>query len=432
MVFKTAASVATTVDTLMATARAYDIEYKGFFSNHTSWLVVPSARCGVSAETITERLAWYNSRLEKVDPQAPITTDLNTAVNLENTGYQQLLAFFDARLAEEVAKQKDTRSAIDTVVSEHLPRISHGCIGAAFHPILELGAGVEGLSTHLTANGLAYMTTRCWGSQDTATIKYSESADLLTPLSQWCADTLSEEGQKNLRDVLSGAVEGVKWEIGAFQKRMLWCLKNLETLQQHSVVMPTDAPAENASKAELMQHYGLDGAVLLASAAVVASKNEFFVVHGLTSLWAVRAIIQNTPSLPHAQRCELVSSWARGYFCAFAAQLLPGANEMLPGFAFLSNNDVQGFVAHYGKGGEEGADAWETLAEDAAERYWKEEHILKPVWMLREMAGELPEAVRPVLFAAAKHLVNYVPEDAGDNGAYFPKENTLRFAKVQL
>ena len=430
-----AESVSAVVERLATKAREYDIEYDGFFSNHAAWMIVPNVRCGVSEEVVCERLAWYSTKLHPAAVVSAVrafsSAELDAAVNGENRNFSAMRAFYDAEIAAETARQGgNTAAALDVIVSQHLPRAARGCIGAALHAILELGVGVEGASSILTANGLAYVTTRSWREHDVHKTEYAPEANLLTPLRAWCEDVLKESGKAELRHAWD-TIGHIPWPIGAFQQRMLRCLQSLTTLTQHSVVLPASAPT--CDVAGLPKHYGLDDAFLLAAVAVKQSNNEFFVVHGLTSLWAVRQVLLNVPSLSHEARCEMVGSWTRGFFCAFAAEALPGAANLLPCFSLIESHDVAALVSQYGRDpAAEGPETWDAVVRVAAEQYWKEEHILKAIWMLRETARELPAAVEAVLFATAYHLAHFVAEDFGVNARAHPEENTLRFAKVEI
>eukprot|EP01064_Diplonema_japonicum_P012857 TRINITY_DN2020_c2_g2_i1.p1 TRINITY_DN2020_c2_g2~~TRINITY_DN2020_c2_g2_i1.p1 ORF type:complete len:390 (+),score=85.69 TRINITY_DN2020_c2_g2_i1:53-1222(+) len=383
-----ASAVVETVEKLLLEQRKHGIEYQGFLANHVHWVAMVYTRSGFSEEEVRKHIDNYNARIDYPETSpAETVQDPEKLISDDGKNHETLTACFDKELEETILKEGSTEKGIATFTAARLPAVVKGVGAAAFHPILLLGLGVEGRIPNAVASGLAYMYCRTWREHDDVDVMIGDEKALFTTLKTWSAEVAPKL-------VLSGS----------FRKRELEVHR---VLLEHSCVVPGEEQLIPA----------LHDMFIFAAAALLASENEFFILHGLTSLWSMYHVV--VQDIPRALRAELVGSWLRAFFAAFAAQKFPGLEVALSVLEFLSNKDYTGMVKSLPQPPPEAS--WEACIAKSA-TYHDEEHCIKAIWMLREVVPLCPPEVEPLLLHAAHRVATHTPEDRGGAKA------TLRFA----
>ena len=406
MMSRPSSEIRSEAEQIMRELRKYYIEYGSGLSNHIAWVVLSQLKCNVSVDEVRIRAARYaNQKLELCSDfpksSAVITNDnIDSFVNPYRENMDALTAFFDS----EVEKH-----GIEQSVQKHLPRVTRGCGGAVFHPILQLGLGVESQSPCLVAEGLAYMHARCWREADRQEIDFSSNQNLLETIQQWCEITVATKDSIQ-SECFDDQYYSPAPDVNKFQLKTIGCLTGLKAFKS-----PLKLPKEEDIRSELLRMF------LFASNVITASGNNFVVVHGLTSLWSCWQMIENV-TMPYEQQCEIVGSWMRGFFAAFVCQGLPGFSEVVRVLGCFINNDSSKVIVN-----SDGIEfnTWNDVINTSIP--YDEEHILKAIWMMREMKEHYDDDIANYIFLnTANHLAYDVPKDLVGK----PDGNSLTFSSI--
>ncbi|MDJ0675077.1 MAG: questin oxidase family protein [Calothrix sp. MO_167.B42] len=313
-------------------ARQWDIEYGGYLSNHIThnWVVMGAAGASDAQmqwweDLYTFKLAEKPAR-EPGDLEPPLVplpdqveiTDENWRDRLESNreAYPAYRDFFDARVA---------KLGVSTVLREYLPALLPGLAGAALHPVIHTGWGFEANHADMICDGLAYMATLY---QPLAT-----DTGHTPPNALWSSDAagpieaslifLSKASKSDLSRI---DLEASKTE--PYQK-----LKRGEF--QHRIIAFNDPKLPLGAALNAAAPLGLPGveeplnnaieemAVTIA-AALRGSDNEFFVLHGLTSLHAILSLV---PHLEANDQRLALAYWWRAAMATMVSQDLPGLSQ---------------------------------------------------------------------------------------------------------
>eukprot|EP01060_Flectonema_neradi_P019742 TRINITY_DN270_c0_g1_i1.p1 TRINITY_DN270_c0_g1~~TRINITY_DN270_c0_g1_i1.p1 ORF type:complete len:439 (+),score=95.72 TRINITY_DN270_c0_g1_i1:123-1319(+) len=386
--------------------RKYCIEYDGNLSNHMAWVVVSLLRNNVEPAEVRTRADRYATR-RKLDlvadlpkSDAVITCDnINTFVNPYLKDIDALIEFFD--------KEVDSHG-MEESIRTHLPRVIRGCGAAVFHPILQVGLGIESRSPALVSEGLAYMHARSWREADQQQIDASGHQSLFETIQKWCDITIAT------KDTIQSECFDKQFysptpNTNKFQLKTLGCLTGLEAFKS-----PLRLPKEEDLRSELLSMF------LFVSEVIVLSGNNFVVVHGLTSLWACITTIEKA-KLPYEHQCELVASWMRGFLSAYLVQGLPGFSEVVSLLRCFINGDLSNIIKPTNTLPE--THNWDTAIQTAIP--YDEEHILKAIWMMRDLKQYFPSDISDRLFLnTAFHLAYDMPKEHVGT----PEGNSLTFS----
>ncbi len=316
----------------LAGSRCWDIEYGGYLSNHLShnWLVMSAV--GASEADMQWWQDLYTNRLaEKPAREAgdlePARAWANDQVAITQSNWRQHFQttriafpayrdFFDARIAE---------LGLSATLRATLPPLLPGLAGAALHPLIHTGWGAEANSALMVAEGLAYMAT--------AHQPLASDGRHAPPSPLWSPDTavpvtaavafLSDAKGRGLARVAQEASETEAYRqlrLGRFQPRLIAfddpALPLGAALNQ---IGPLGLPAATEPLTDTIEEM-----TALLAAALCGSDNEFFVLHGLTSLHAVLALL---PHLDADDQRAALSHWWRAAMATLVAQDFPGLSE---------------------------------------------------------------------------------------------------------
>lgn len=316
----------------LAKGRSWHIEYQAYLSNHLTHNWVVMGAVGASEEYMQWWQDLYTNVLEEKparepgDLEAPrefpvdytTITEANWRNNIQTTrvAFPAYRDFFDARLQE---------LGLSKTLQQYLPQLLPGLVGAAFHALIHTGWATDVESTDMAGEGLAYMAT---AFQPLAT-----SSPFQPPQNLWSTDgkniidaTLEFLTRDDVEDMTKIANEAsetedyVRLNQGGFQQRIITFddprLPLGDKLNETgSIYMPDlSQPLTEV----------IEQATALTAAALHGSDNEFFVLHGLTSLHGLLALL---PHLDPASRRDALVYWWRGVMVTMVVQDRPGLDK---------------------------------------------------------------------------------------------------------
>lgn len=407
-------------------ARQWHIEYGGYLSNHLAhnWIVMGAAHAP------DERFQWwedlYTEKLDQSPAREPgplepcricgpdkVITEATwlACIEREREGFAGYRDFFDARIAE---------LGVSAVLRRYLPPLLPGLVGAALHPLIHTGWGVDANHEHMVADGLAYMAT---AFQPLATnAPHSPPAQLWSPeglgliaASLKYLTHARERDLSKISDEASKTKPYLSLERGYFQHRIItFDDPELPLGSSLNEAAPLGLPALDESLLPAIEE-----AVVLLSAALRASDNEFFVLHGLTSLHAVLTLI---PHLEADDQRMALAYWWRAVMATLVSQDFPGLER--------TAEALQGWL-------DRRADQ-DTLPKVSDEKrtWWREtltstlgsldEHVPKAVYVLWRWSewGVFSQDTIEIFEAAARDISQPHPDGGVDQNLWFSRTFT--------
>jgi hypothetical protein len=198
--------------------------------------------------------------------------------------------------------------------------------GAAMHAVIHTGWAVDVESDNMASEGLAYMAT---AFQPLATGTHHSQHQLWSPDAPNAIDALKQilindsVSQLTKRaDELSRTDDYERLNRGSFQQRLITFDNFNEPMAQFlndNVILrlPNIGSDLTASIEEL---------TVIAASAVYSSDNEFFIVHGLTSLHAVLCVL---PHLDEMAQRQALAYWFRALIATMIIQGNPDSKNTL-------------------------------------------------------------------------------------------------------
>ena len=317
--------------------RNWHIEYDDYLSNHIThnWIALDAA--GVSQD----KMQWWqnvyvNDAINKGTASAAkgpemlapprhnaldytAITDVNWMHNIQSTriAFEAYRDFFDNKIA---------KLGLSACLKRYYPALSEGMAGAAMHAVIHTGWAVDVESDNMASEGLAYMAT---AFQPLATGTHHSQHQLWSPDAPNAIDALKQilindsVSQLTKRaDELSRTDDYERLNRGSFQQRLITFDNFNEPMAQFlndNVILrlPNIGSDLTASIEEL---------TVIAASAVYGSDNEFFIVHGLTSLHAVLCVL---PHLDEMAQRQALAYWFRALIATMIIQGNPDSKNTL-------------------------------------------------------------------------------------------------------
>ncbi|MGM8888111.1 questin oxidase family protein, partial [Psychrobacter sp. 1U2] len=194
------------------------------------------------------------------------------------------------------------------------------------HPVIHTGWAVDVESDNMAAEGLAYMAT---AFQPLATGAHHSLYQLWSPdaphpidmLEQILADdSLSQLTKRAVQ--LSQTEDYKQLNRGGFQQRLITFDNPNEPMAQFlndKVVLKLPETGNNLTNS-------IEALTVMAASIVYGSDNEFFIIHGLTSLHSVLCVLPHLNEL--AQR-DALGYWFRALVATFIIQDRPNHKNTL-------------------------------------------------------------------------------------------------------
>jgi hypothetical protein len=241
-------------------------------------------------------------------------TDTNWAERIENDRrlFPTYRDFFDTRIG---------KCGIGESIRRYLPPLLPGLAGSAFHPVIHTGWGVDASSGVMVAEGLAYMATAFQPlaidtRTGTAPSWQPGRSGIISGARQFL-ELARTQDLSRIADEASRSPAYRALEKGEFQARVQAFQDPTLPLGAalNRVVLTLPPVGESL-------HVAVEEATSLSAAALEASDDEFFVLHGLTSLHGVLTLM---PHLDERTQRDALNYWWRGVMAVMVAEDLPGA-----------------------------------------------------------------------------------------------------------
>ena len=325
--------------------RNWHIEYDEYLSNHIThnWIALDAANVS------QQKMQWWqevyinegivkgadkatNEKLQSAIKELGMLepprnnlidyteiTDVNWLNNLQSIriAFPLYRNFFDKKIAE---------LGLSACLKRYYLTLSEGMAGAALHAVIHTGWAVDVESDDMAAEGLAYMAT---AFQPLATGANHSEYQLWSPdaisVIEALKQILTDNSVPQLTEkasALSKTPDYVKLNRGKFQQRLITFDNPDEPMAQFLNKMVTlklpDIGEDLTATIEAL--------TVIAAAAVYSSDNEFFIVHGLTSLHAVLCVL---PHLDDMAQRNTLGYWFRALVAVIISQGSPGIKEAI-------------------------------------------------------------------------------------------------------
>lgn len=319
--------------------RNWHIEYGDYLSNHLThnWIALDAAGASLDKMQWWQDVYTYDTTNETTNKTAASTvnqskkleaprsnpidyteiTDANWLNNLQSIRIAFLLYrdFFDKKITE---------LGLSACLKHYYPALSEGMAGAAFHPAIHTGWAVDVESTDMVAEGLAYMAT---AFQPLATSSIHTEHQLWSPNAPRPIEVLEQilNDDRTLQltekaDWLSKTEDYKRLNRGRFQQRLITFDNPDQPMAQFLNEMVTlklpDIGQDLTSSIEEL--------TVIAATALHSSDNEFFILHGLTSLHAVLCVI---PHLDEIAQRNALGYWFRALVATSITQGSPSMTD---------------------------------------------------------------------------------------------------------
>lgn len=342
----------------------HHIEYAGFMSNHLAHGLVALHQLGASAERMDDFYPHASQHLEARRPATgatqPLTRD-NFVSSVGRVDFTSCVHFLQQEwtriavdLDPEATNDADTLKRIEQrLVAELFPRLAFGIAGHATHPLIHIGFGLVMTSevdppmwSHLrqgeggraqnpmVVTGLAYLIYQ--GVRlDAGTGGYSPAS----------MDSIPHANTKPLHTVLADAIEKLGPWVGRLDSMVAEkpYSERAGGQFQRKVAVLADHAAQDLLRVDAQWRIdSIDLAVDELRSAVLllygVSDNDFFMLHGVTSLYALRHILPKLAA--DADRIVALRYGLKMLLAVFAVQGLP-AKESKALQTFAQSGDVQ-------------------------------------------------------------------------------------------
>ncbi|WP_367110872.1 questin oxidase family protein [uncultured Psychrobacter sp.] len=365
--------------------REWHIEYDDYLSNHLThnWIVLDAAGAD------DEKIQWWqevytsNHSLSPAEPQKMLAaprsilidytkiTDANWLNNLQSIriAFGLYRDFFDKKIAD---------MGLSACLKRYYPALSEGMAGAAFHPVIHTGWAVDVDSEDMASEGLAYMAT---AFQPLATgpnhSKYQlwsfDAPSIIEAFKQIFTNNGIAELAKKAH-LLSKTEDYTDLNKGGFQQRLITFNNPEHPMAQFlndNVVLKLPAIGS-----DLMS--SIETLTVIAATALYSSDNEFFIVHGLTSLHGVLCVL---PHLGEAAQRDALAYWFRALVATIIVQGSPSVEKTV--------SLLEKWLVDKEKAGEyqltdEQKAWWMKTLQSTTDSY--DEHVPKTVYVLKRWA----------------------------------------------
>ena len=396
--------------------RNWHIEYEGYLSNHIThnWIALDAAganhkkmqwwedtytkKATNKATKATGKISIGSANKLEAPRNNPIDyteiTDANWLNNLQSIriAFPLYRDFFDKRIAE---------LGLSACLKRYYPALSEGMAGAALHATIHLGWAVDVESADMAAEGLAYMATAfqplATGSIHTKHQLWSPDAP--SPI-QALMQILNDDRIAQLTetaDWLSKTQDYKKLSRGGFQQRLI----TFDNPQQPMSLFLNEMVTLRLPDIGHDLTTAIEELSVITASALRSSNNEFFILHGLTSLHAVLCVL---PHLDENAQRNALGYWFRALVATIIIQGSPGMKDTL---ALLEEWDAYK--------GDDKAIGYQLSAEQQA--WWLQtlksttdsldEHVPKAVYVLKRWAEwqSFSRASNDLYVKAARNIV---------------------------
>ncbi|MBP2281237.1 hypothetical protein H4W00_002050 [Psychrobacter sp. PL19] len=412
--------------------RNWHIEYGGYLSNHIThnWIALDAAGAN------QEKMQWwedvYTNKAANKTTEATATISISTANKLEaprnnpidyteitdanwlnnlqsiRIAFPLYRDFFDKKIAE---------LGLSACLKRYYPALSEGMAGAALHATIHLGWAVDVDSTDMAAEGLAYMAT---AFQPLATGSIHTKHQLWSPDApcpiQALKQILGDDRILQLAETaysLSKTQDYKKLNRGGFQQRLITFdnpQQPMSLFLNEMVTLRLPAVGYNLTTA-------VEELSVIAASALRSSNNEFFILHGLTSLHAVLCVL---PHLDENAQRNALGYWFRALIATIVIQGSPGIKDSLASLDKWDANKGKEKASGYQLSDEQKAWWLQTLKSTTGSL---DEHVPKAVYVLKRWAEwqAFSSVSNDVYAKAARNVIAVSEGDGIQDNLWFSK-----------
>jgi hypothetical protein len=359
----------------------YHIEYnRGLFTNHLMHGVVALVGLGAPDVKVASFARHYAQHLDpayKKSADTGITQETLKDFYGKRKNYPDLIEFFCTEL-ESLRVSGSHVDPLALLLQQHIPDLVDGGIGgAAFHPIIHIGYGLmqDGSGDFIASqrdviDGLAYMAYSCRRPVGgTSSYEIAESMvkelGLKKEVPQWGSGP--EYGIPDLSDTFLMLIESFRSNEEV--RKMMSQLPDLASSSQYDSMEPasrfekkmaalSDDHGNNlidnyARKAVIALHSRFIGeksisfisylmkAVIDGTIGVYANSSiadDFFLLHGVTSSWALRRVLYYFDSFDVS--LQILIAYLKAIFSAYVTQGMPTMVSKVPVESLPSWKDI--------------------------------------------------------------------------------------------
>ena len=353
-----------------STKRFY-IEYGGYLSNHCADVAVALWRLNLPKEKIQDYLQYYVQKLESpevVSGENEVALDLDLKhVKGERKYYYRILNHY---------MELSYGQSLSEIVNILFPSLALGLIGSAFHGLLHLGYGFSAKNAKIVLEGLAYIhhsyLPLIVDDESTLTAPLGAPGDLeiMDVLNLVRKDQDLQTFMLREENNYADRPELLKYKIeGPFSRRVavLFTSKGDELVKYvNQIKLPDAHKLSEVDRLDSLLNWLINAIISVYVAAERNGlRNDFFILHGITSSWALKEVL---PSV----RCEKEQvRILRVYLCAILAAYMA---QWSPTLILKYLNPQERSVSL----------AWKTIIDDATSTD-KDEHIYKLIQVCKDM-----------------------------------------------
>ena len=347
----------------------YHIEFSGFYTNHLMDGVVALIGLGAPDTKVTSFSRHYAEQLEpafKKSEGVRITQETLEDFHGKRVHYPELVEFFSTEL-ESLRMSGGHVDPLVPLLRQYIPGLVDRGIGdAAFHPVIHIGYGLmQNSSGDFIASqgdvvdGLAYMVfayRRRIGGESSYEIAESmiKELGLKNEVPQWgpeheyglpdMSDSFlmliegfhSDEDVRKTMSQLSDSASSSQYDFmeptSSFQRKMAavghdhgddlltsYTKKALEALHSRFSADSTQRGKKSASFISYLMKAVIDGSIGIYANS--SASDDFFLLHGVTSAWALRRVLHYFDSLDVS--LQILVAYLKALLSAYVAQEMP-------------------------------------------------------------------------------------------------------------
>eukprot|EP00117_Sycon_ciliatum_P032300 scpid67318/ scgid25076/ len=323
----------------------FHVEYNVYFSNHLLHAVVALHKLGASEERLEQYAREISQQFEPTHPsEGQLSGDEWRSLLGKRERFPDLCQFF----RQEVAQR-----GVSGAIGHYMPSLLNGGIAcAAFHPIIHLGYALLGESDQDVGDGLAYVVfehrspasdaadhaihqrTGCAMSTvegKASTAVPQQAAVQFTRLDHALFNLLQklrkDERLQKLLPILYERVDARGLDVLAAETGFGLFSNRLFIIQDNATELINGHMEESGLLASITTEERLDSlfrAVMQVAVGTYASTevpDDFFLLHGVTSAYALHQVLPHLPSL--ADRVNAVAVFCRDLLTAFVLRDMP-------------------------------------------------------------------------------------------------------------
>ena len=371
----------------------YHIEYRGFYSNHLMDGVVALIGLGAPDTKVASFARHYAEHLEpafKKSEGVHITQETLKEFHGKRTHYPELVEFFSTEL-ESLRMSGGYVEPLASLLRQYIPGLVDGGIGgAAFHPVIHIGYGLMQNSSgdfiasqHDVVDGLAYMVFSCrrpiggkssyeiaesmikelglknevpqWGPEHEYGIP-DMSDSFLMLIESFRSDEDVRKTMSQLSDFASSSQYDSMEPSSSFERKMAaisddhgddlltsYTKKALEALHSRFSADNTQHGEKSASFISYLMKAVVDG--IIGIYANSSASDDFFLLHGVTSAWALRRVLHYFDSLDVS--LQILVAYLKALLSTYVTQGMPAmvvkevSTDLLPSWEDIVKKTVE-------------------------------------------------------------------------------------------